>query len=228
MTQSKTMRLIAAGALLCSANFLTTITSHAAVAGIGDVTTWIGPDAGPGFSEAVMVVQWPGQQAWAWGFRWPQSETRNGADLLAGLAGADPRFSFTGGAFISDLRWDGDLNGMPELTFPGYNAVTGEYLNYFVNNAQQPGNFNNGAAPEGAHVLPPNGSPYDGDGPGLWVSSNTGVLGRPVVDGSWDGWIYSDGSASPGSAINAPVPIPESGAAVLLMLAGGALLRRRR
>ncbi|MDB6069483.1 MAG: hypothetical protein JWL81_654, partial [Verrucomicrobiales bacterium] len=91
------------------------------------------------------------------------------------------------------------------------------YLNYFVNNNQQPGNYNDGAAPAGAHVMPPLGSPYDEAGPGAWVSSNTGVTGRPLADGSWDGWIYSDGVAVPSVPVNAPVPVPEPGSAILIL-----------
>jgi hypothetical protein len=228
MTQHPTLRLIAAGALYCSATIFTPHPTCAATFLMSDVTNWTGPAAGPGISQAALVIQWPGQSAWTWGFRWNSSETRNGRDLLLALAGVEARFSFTGSGFVSDLRWDADLDGTPELTFPGFNGTTGEYLNYFVNNGQQSGNFNNGAAPAGAHVLPPLGSPYDEDGPGTWFSSNTGVLGRPVVDGSWDGWAYSDGSVIPGLAVNSPVPVPESSSALLLFMAGSTLLRRRR
>lgn len=228
MTQYHQWRLIAAGALFCSATLFTTGTTHAATFLMSDVTHWTGPAAGPGISQAALVIQWPGQSAWVWGFRWNSSETRNGRDLLLALAGVEPRFSFTGGGFVSDLQWDADLNGTPDFTFPGFNGTTGEYLNYFVNNEQQAGNFNNGAAPAGAHILPPAGSPYDEAGPGAWFNSNTGVLGRPVVDGSWDGWVYSDGSLTPGLPVNAPMPVPETSSALLLVLAGGVLCRRRR
>lgn len=228
MTKYNTLRLFAAGALYCSATLFTTSTTHAATFLMSDVTNWTGPAAGPGISQAALVIQWPGQSAWTWGFRWNSTETRNGRDLLLALAGADPRFSFTGAGFIGDLRWDADLNGTPEFTFPGYNPTTFEYLNYFVNNNQQADNYEGGAAPAGAHILPPLGSPYDEAGPGTWVSSNTGVLGRPVVDGSWDGWIYSDGSSVPGFAVNAPMPVPEASSALLLVLGGSVLMRRRR
>jgi hypothetical protein len=227
MKKNNTLRLFAAGVLSCSAILFTTPATHAATFLFSDVTNWIGPAAGPGISQAAVVIQWPGQSAWAWGFRWNSAETRNGRDLLLALAGVDPRFTITGSGFISDLRWDADLNGTPAFSFPGYNATTGQYLNYFVNNAQQPGNFSNGTAPTGAHVLPPLGSPYDEAGPGQWVSSNTGVLGRPVVDGSWDGWVYSDGSVLPGAPVNAPMPVPEPSAPLLILLAAGAMLRRR-
>lgn len=225
------MRLTAAGALFCSANLLVS-QAGAATFLTSDVTNWIGPAAGTGVSQTVLVIQWPGQTAWAWGIRWESVENKNGGDMLLALMGAEPRFKATisGTGFVSNLTWDADLNGTAELSFPGYNADTGEYLNYFVNNPQQDGNYNNGAAPAGAHILPPAGSPYDEAGPGAWYSSNTGVNGRPVVDGSWDGWVYADfSSAGPGLAVNAPDLIPEPGAPALVLLLGavGLVVRRR-
>lgn len=233
MTRHHTLRLIAAGALYCSATLFTATSTQAATFLTSDITNWIGPAAGAGISEGVLVIQWPGQTAWAWGFRWETTQTRNGRDNLLALAGADGRFTVVGGSFISDLRWDADLDGTPEFTFPGFDAGTGSYLNYFVNNNMQaPDNYNDGASDGtptgGAHVLPPLGSPYDEAGPGDWVSSNTGVLGRPVVDGSWDGWVYSNGSVEPGLPVNAPAPVPETSSALLLVLTGGLLLRRSR
>ena len=230
MTKTNTLRLFAAGALSCSATLITSSTTHAATFLMSDVTNWIGPAAGPGISQAALVIQWPGQTAWAWGFRWNASASKNGGDILLALAGMEPRFTFTGGAFVSNLKWDADLNGTPELTFPGFNGTTFEYLAYWANNDQQLNNFNDGAAPAGAHVLPPLGSPYDEAGPGRWVSSNTGVLGRPLADGSWDGWNYStgDGTLLPGVAVNAPAFIPETSSAGLLLLGSGLFLRRGR
>lgn len=216
------MRQIAAGALVCSANL--TSSAHAATFLIPDVTQWIGPAAGAGISEAVMVIQWPGQtEAWAWGYRWQSTETKTGADMLTAFANAsNGAFTVVGSAFISDLQWQGN-------SFPGYNAGTGEYLQYFVNNAQQSGNYNDGTAPTGAHVLPPLGSPYDEAGPGEWVASNTGAAGRPLVDGSWDGWIYAAfGDPGPGQAVNAPAPIPEPSCLALVTGATFLMLRRRR
>ena len=233
MTKNNKLRLFAAGALYCTATLFIASTSHGATFLMSDVTNWTGPAAGAGINQAVLVIQWPSQPAWAWGFRWSSAGTRNGRDLLLSLAGVDPRFSFTGSGFIGDLRWDADLNGTPDLTFPGYNATTFQYLNYFVNNNMQaPDNYNSGASDGtpggGAHVLPPLGSPYDGAGPGSWVNSNTGVLGRPVVNGSWDGWIYSDGSLVPALAVNAPMPVPEPSSAAVVALVGVSTLMRRR
>jgi hypothetical protein len=173
-----------------------------------------------------MVIQWPGQSdAWAWGYRWQSSESKTGADMLAAfVAASNGAFVVNGlsSGFISNLQWQGN-------SFPGFNAGTGEYLNYFVNNEQTSNNFTDGAAPIGTHILPPLGSPDDEAGPGRWVSSNTGVSGRPLVDGSWDGYVYAPfGGSGPALAMNAPAAIPEPGS--ILLMAGGALafLRRKR
>ncbi len=217
------MRLIAAGALICSA---TLFEARAALFLTSDVTHWTGPEAGVNVSQAVMVIQWPNQiQALAWGYRWQTNEAKTGGDMLAAfIANSQGVFTASGleGGFVYDIQWQGN-------SFPGYNPGTGQYLQYFVNNTQQPGNYTDGAAPGGAHVLPPLGSPYDEGGPGDWFASNTGLLGRPLVDGSWDGWSYSAfGEPGPSLAVNAPAAIPEPSS--LLILAGSSLviLRRRR
>ncbi len=223
--KSKTIvRLLVAGAAACSA--IVSTEARAATFLISDVTRWIGPDAGAGISEAVLSIQWPGQtDAWTWGYRWQSTESKTGQDMLAAfVAASNGAFVVTGltSGFVSNIEWQGN-------SFPGYNAGTGQYLQYFVNNAQQGGNYNDGAAPTGAHVLPPLGSPYDEAGPGEWVASNTGVGGRPLVDGSWDGWSYSAfGDPGPTQAVNAPAPIPEPGSLLLLASSSLALLRRRR
>jgi hypothetical protein len=174
---------------------------------ISDVTNWVGPAAGPGINQAVLVLDWAdAQPAWAWGYRWQASQPKTGADLLAAVLGVETRLSATisGGGFVSNVGWNG-------TRFQGdYNPGTGQYWNYFVNNLQQSGNYVDGAAPTGAHILPPLGSPYDEAGPGAWVSSNTGILGRPLVDGSWDGFVYADFTSTGASfASNAPTLVPE-------------------
>jgi len=81
---------------------------------------------------------------------------------------------------------------------------------------------------DAAHVLPPNGNPYAPENPGSWFVSTTGLAGRPLADGSWDGWVYaSDPAPGPGAPVAAPVPEP-SGPALLLGAWLWALRRRHR
>ena len=217
--------VVAAGLIACSvtlspqanaASFLTT-----------DVTQWIGVADGAGVSEAVLVIQWPGEiSAWAWGYRWQTSESKTGADMLSAFVTAsNGAFTVPGlaGGYITDMQWMGH-------SFPAFNSNTGEYLSYFVNNAQVADNYTNGSSSSGgAHILPPLGSPYDEAAPGAWISSNTGVIGRPLVDGSWDGWAYRGfGAQGPSQAVNAPAPIPEPSSFLLIAGASLAFFRRRR
>ena len=216
------IRLLSVGAVVSIASL--SPEADAATFLMSDVTHWIGPAAGAGVNEAVMVIQWPGElNGLAWGYRWDASETKTGFDMLQAMADASNGALVTvGGPMVSDIQWGG-------MSFPGYNGS--EYLQYFVNNAQVDGNYVDGdSSSGGAHVLPPLGSPYDESGPGEWVASNTGLGGRPLVNGSWDGWMYAAfGSPGLDQAIDAPTAIPEPSS--LLLLTGAALtvcFRRRR
>lgn len=65
---------------------------------------------------------------------------------------------------------------------------------------------------------------YVSDGASDWGFASSGFGGRALTDGAWDGYAYAPGFS--GSAPNVSVPEPTS--AVLLGLAGLAVLRRRR
>lgn len=229
MIRYKTLRLIAAGALYCSATLFTS-KAHAATFLISDVTNWIGPAAGPGINQAVLVIDWSDTEpAYAWGFRWDSSVSKTGGDLLAAILGADSRLTATisGAGFVSNVGWDANGDSTFERFNGDYDPGSGKYWGYYVNNLQQDGVYNDGAAPGGAHILPPLGSPYDGAGTGDWYSSNTGILGRPLVDGSWDGLRYTVfDTPGPGLAINAPIPEPAT--FVLIFLVAGTVWQRRR
>ena len=200
---------------------------------LADIQFWTGVPDGPDTNQAVLVVDWiDGSPPLAWGYRWPQAETRTGGDLLAAVAGADPRLSIQGlgGNFVSHFGFDADRNGSMERFHPGFNPATNEFWFYFVNNEVffDPVDFNrNGHIVPPATTVVPLGNPYDGAGPGAWVSSSTGVLGRPLADGSWDGFVYASqpvGLAEPVAA----TPVPEPSVCACL---GGAFIlfwRRRR
>ncbi len=216
----------AAGALL----LLTAGTQAEAALTMADVTTWAGIPEAPGVNHAVLVIDWADTQgSLLWGYRWAAGQSRTGIDLLAAVIGADPRLTASGLAanFITNIGWDADLNGSKDRFHPGYDAGTQAYWNFFVNNEvyYHPTDFSqNGHIVPPALVVEPLGSPFDGAGPGRWVESSTGPLDRPLVDGSWDGYIWQPyGAGAPG------LPVPEPGSVGLCLLgAGGWLLRRRR
>ena len=70
-----------------------------------DILFWVGT----GSNEAVMAVNWA-DTALAWGYRWDGSATV--ADMMAHIAAADPRFSYTGTGFISDINYIDTAAGM--------------------------------------------------------------------------------------------------------------------
>jgi|GEM_PF-2220635 len=228
MTAQRTAFAVAA-ALTCAAASLTPAHGAFTLAGID---FWVGPAAGPGVNQAVLVIDFafPGAAAGApslaWGYRWPASEPRTGRDLVTAIVAADPRLQAAGleSGFIDTIGYDADLDGTLDHAHPGYDPETGRYSNYWVNNA-----VTEGTAPafaDAGHVLPPNGNPFAASEPGTWVFSTTGIAGRPLADGSWDGWIFASEPVG-GPRVPAAAPVPEPAAAILV-LAGTLLWRRRR
>jgi len=201
---------------------------------LADIEFWTGATAGPDVAEAVLVIDFNfagaplGAPSLAWGYRWGASESRTGHDLLAAIVAADPRLTATGleFGFIDTLGYDVDLNGTPDFTHPGFDPGTGRYSAYWVNNA-----VNEGTPPlfaDAGHILPPNGNPFAAEAPGTWVFSSTGLAGRPLANGSWDGWVFaSDPVAGPREPLAAPVPEPAT-PMLLLTTVGLFLCHRRR
>jgi hypothetical protein len=70
-----------------------------------DILYWVGEGA----NEAVMAVNWA-DTALAWGYRW--NGTATVADMMADIAAADPRFSYTGEGLISDINYIDTAAGM--------------------------------------------------------------------------------------------------------------------
>ena len=70
-----------------------------------DILFWVGE----GTNEAVMAVNWA-DTALAWGYRW--NGTATVADMMAHIAAADPRFSYTGTSMLSDINYIDTVAGM--------------------------------------------------------------------------------------------------------------------
>ena len=128
-----------------------------------DILFWVGE----GTNEAVMVVNWA-DTALAWGYRWNGDATA--ADMMAHIAAADPRFSYSGTTYINDINYIDTAAGM---TTPL--GIT-------------PGNWwsstNNGIADMGmAQFL------NDGDIK-KWVDPAAGILVDSVFDDVYLYWEY--------------------------------------
>lgn len=70
-----------------------------------DILFWVGT----GSNKAVMAVNWA-DTALAWGYRWDGTATV--ADMMAHIAAADPRFSYTGTGLVSDINYIDTAAGM--------------------------------------------------------------------------------------------------------------------
>ena len=64
-----------------------------------DILYWVGTGA----NEAVMAVNWA-DTALAWGFRW--NDTATVEDMMAAIAAADPRFSYSGSSWLDDIMFN--------------------------------------------------------------------------------------------------------------------------
>lgn len=127
-----------------------------------DILFWVGT----GSNEAVMAVNWA-DTALAWGYRW--NGTATVADMMAGIAAADPRFSYVLGSFgIDDINYIDTASGMttPLGVTPG---------NYWESK-------NNGFMDAGMGQTLANGD-FE-----KWADPAAGI----VVDSTyWDGWGWS-------------------------------------
>lgn len=203
--------LRAALPLLCSATFARSAVTFA------DIRLWAGSAPGPGISEAAIVVDFrDGAPGVAWGYRWPAEEARTGQDMLAAIIGADPALSTDSTFFPNAFAYGARTRSYSDNGSPA-NFFDDLYWAYWVNNEvfYHPTDFT-----QNSHILPgtaavvPLGNPY---GPGHWVESSTGAAVRPLVNGSWDGWVYGPFLTQPGDAV-AAVPEPS------VCLLGGTLV----
>jgi hypothetical protein len=129
-----------------------------------DILFWVGE----GTNEAVMAINWA-DTALAWGYRW--NGTATVGEMMAHIAAADPRFSYSGTGFINDINYIDTAAGM---TTPL--GIT-------------PGNFwsstNNGVMDAGTAQPLSNGDLEK------WADSSTGILVDSVWVDEWGGyWNY--------------------------------------
>lgn len=203
------------GLLRAGLFLLSTASAASCATTMADIPFWAGVPAGPGVSQAAMVIDFrDGSNALFYGFRWPAQETRTGADMLNAILGADPALTVDNVSFINSFTYGARSRSYSNNGTPT-NYSDDSYWGYWVNNevSYHPTDFNlNG------HLTPPLGSPY---GEGRWVESSTGSAGRPLADGSWDGWAYGVYGTLPSN------PVPES-STIWFLAAGGLLLSRRR
>ena len=207
-------------------------TSHAFT--FADLEFW----TGSGDSQAALVIDFNDgtvDRSYAWGYRFDSTTASTGADLFLDVVAADPNLTADAsvgafGLFISGITYDPDGPGSlvaHSQTSPPFDpdAASNPFFNYFVNNEVffDPVDFTNNG-----HIFPPNGQPFADTDPGTFIGSSTGASGRPLVDGSYDGYIFGDFGVSSPTLPLAATAIPEPGSAILLLLAAPALLRRRR
>ena len=129
-----------------------------------DILFWVGTGA----NEAVMAVNWA-DTALAWGYRW--NGTATVADMMADIAAADPRFSYVGEGFITDINYIDTAAGMttPLGITPGY---------YWSST-------NNGVMDMGMSQPLSNGD-FE-----KWADGSTGILVDSVWVDDWGGyWNY--------------------------------------
>ena len=129
-------------------------TPEEATIDFSEILYWVGT----GSNEAVMAVNWA-DTALAWGYRWDGTATV--ADMMAHIAAADPRFSYSGTGMVSDINYIDTTAGMttPLGITPG---------NWW-------GSTNNGVMDMGMAQTLNNGDLEK------WADSSTGIL----VDSVW-------------------------------------------
>jgi hypothetical protein len=213
------------GLLRAALALLVSATCARSAVTFADITLWAGAAPGPGINQAALIIDFrDGSPGLAWGYRWPAAESRTGQEMLAAIIGADPALSADSIFFPNTLTYGARTRSFSDNGTPA-DFTDDRYWGYWVNNEvyYHPTDFllNSHIVPPATEVVPL-GSPY---GPGHWVESSTGAAGRPLVDGSWDGWVWGPYLTQPGNALPA---IPEPSTAWLAAIAVALLGRRGR
>jgi hypothetical protein len=167
-----------------------------------DLQYWVGSGA----NEAVLVIDWIDPYdasqdiSLAWGYRFDGAAT--GLDMMNAINAEDPRLDFDGGGsgFISHIGFDETLDGTDEYFHAGWDGTS--YWSQWTDNG-----------------LPP----FDG-GDWAWGS---GVGSHNLVDGSWSGWRFADGTPTPREPQAVSV-IPEPASSLLFLFGGAGIAAIRR
>jgi hypothetical protein len=180
----------------------------AGAATFDDIQFW----AGSGTNRAALVIDWKdgkAPQSFVWGYRWNGTNT-GGLDMLKAVVAADSRFfahlgQFGWGTAILGIGYDLNHSGAfavnPSLAFDAGGLVIDTGATN-ANDARVPSDsadhfiegWNTGFW---AYYLKDSAT-------NAWSSAMTGVDGRVLTDGAWDGFSFAAGfvSSEPGE----PVP----------------------
>src|SRR4030042_2134301 len=161
------------------------------VSSFDDIEFWVGS----GQNSAALVMDWQedssSEEAWVWGYRWDGDAS--GEDMLLEIVAADQRLYArigTDSGFGTPLYGlgygltDNDTFGISDGT--AFNsegiAVTGNHdgaaatdIGDLYHEGWYSGFWNYAVS---------DGNPYDG---GAWQSASSGISGRILSDGDWDG-----------------------------------------
>ena len=129
-----------------------------------DILFWVGE----GTNEAVMAVNWA-DTALAWGYRWNGTATVE--DMMNHIAAADPRFSFSGIGYISDINYIDTAAGMTTTL----GITPGNYW----------GSTNNGFMDMGLTQTLSNGD-FE-----KWADPAAGVIVDSTYDATYGYWWYT-------------------------------------
>ena len=138
--------------------------SEEATIDFNDILFWVGE----GTNEAVMAVNWA-DTALAWGYRWNGTATVE--DMMNHIAAADPRFSFSGIGYISDINYIDTAAGMTTTL----GITPGNYW----------GSTNNGFMDMGLTQTLSNGD-FE-----KWADPAAGVIVDSTYDATYGYWWYT-------------------------------------
>lgn len=143
--------------------------------------------------------------------------------MLNAVAAADPRlfeqFGQFGAAAVYGLGFDLDEDGFDYVPGAGDSGHALDVDDHYREGWEYAGYWSYW----GSSI-----NPYDG---GLWDYPGSGLAGRTLTDGCWDGWSFAPapnwyaGPPDLPTAVSMPVPEPAS---LVLLAVGGLLMRGRK